>query len=300
MFLARTPAMDPALSWYGAILDHAVEQECVFLHGDDDLVLPGGFYARLKALESSSASILISKHLGRLVYAGTDAFHAQPLRTIVPGEVTGLQLGDALLANAPFIGNNAYRFTPAFRRTLETTLALTEQQTWLPARERTIMLPLYLPLVALHLGEAVAGLDQCCEMRGMSREDVIAWPFRPAHWNNGYLYGTVLDFLNLPALAGNPGLDGERDHHRRLCAQCFHTTVGDTRIPQPLRDAWRRQIAPRLDGLQPLIFKSALAAIHQRCGLKSLILWLKFAVRRPRRVRFQLLDVLFANATKRP
>jgi hypothetical protein len=113
-------------------------------------------------------------------------------------------LGDPLLANAPFIGNNRYRFTQAFRRTLETTLALTAEQTWLPARERTIMVPLYLPLVALHLGEAVAGLDQFCEMRGTSREDVIAWPFRPAHWHNGYLYGTVLDFLNLPHWAGIP------------------------------------------------------------------------------------------------
>jgi hypothetical protein len=292
-FIGRPVSMDPVDSWYGAITDHAREGEVVFLHGDDDLVMPGGFSTRADALARSEAPILISRHLGKLIYRGSDRCHLPDWSGVGPAPVARpMKAGDELLGNAPFIGNHAYRFNDAFRRTLDATFAECERQDWLPRRERTLMLPYYLPFMAIAGGHEVLGLDHPCEIRGNDLDEIVRSPFRNANWSNGFLYGITLDLLHHGTLAGLEGMAAERELYGRLTAECYLAVIADRRLDPAVKAIWREKVKPLVAGRTTSIARGALPVAGELSGLTRLRLRLSFSLRPTHDLRSELLDVM--------
>lgn len=294
-FIGRVPAMIPALSWFGAIYDIAEDGEIAMIHGDDDICLPGSLAARASAIENSDSSFLVSRHQGRLVFSESDRFHSPPFPKPQKCKPAKLNHESSDLANAAFIGNNTYRFDSNFREVLDTTIRFTESQDWLSEHERTLMLPCYLPLVAIHLDKSVACLPMACELRGSSQDDLTKHPFQHPSWNSGFFYGVVLDFLHRSPLGTDSRFDGEREHHRRLTAHWFLAVLADSRIPAPRRTMWDKLNRPRIAGLPTDGASQRIKLFLETSGLKRLALSARFAMKRPRDVRSELMGKLFPS-----
>lgn len=296
-FIGRQVAMDPVDSWYGAITEHAREDEVVFLHGDDDVVMPGGLKARIEAMESSGAPILVSRHLGPLIFRGEEECYPPALpRPDLPVPPLELKLGHPFLGYSPFIGNLAYRFGPEFRSILEMCSEECDRQTWLPRKERTLMLPYYLPLVALREGKKVAGLDHPCVIRGNGYEEIVGNPFQGANWNNGFLYGITLDFLSTGACAACDELEGDRALYRQLTTQCFFSVCADRRIPADLKSVWIQKVKRQVKSQPGRLLRGLLPVLGEWSRLTRLRLRVSFGLRSTTPVKSGLLDRLFGTS----
>lgn len=242
--IQRRQTLPPIENWYGAILDHAIEGETVYLHGDDDLFCPEALDVREVALRSAGADMLISAHAGGLIFTGENqALGPLPVLHGKENEVVKLDLASDLIGNAPFIGNHTYRNTAAFREAFDETRRACALQDWLPGDQRELMLPFYLPITILRAGGLVAGLDRVFEWRGHDKRELIDSPFRCAHWNNGFLYGATLDFLNSPFLRDHTELDAQRELYRRQASELYTGVLADSRIPEAVREKWQSKMA---------------------------------------------------------
>ncbi len=297
IFIGRNPTMTPAMSWFEALKAHANEGETTLIHGDDDICLPGSLEARARALLGSGCSFLISRHQGRLVFCSGDRFHSPPIPPPIPSGLSGSGEGDPDFGNAAFIGNNTYRFDSDFRETLETAISYTERQDWLSEHERTLMLPYYLPLVAIHLGKKVVGLPTVCELRGSSKDDLVNHPYQHPSWNSGFFYGVVLDFLCSSPLGTDGRFEGERDHHKNLTAHWFLAVLSDKRIPENLRRNWAEINRPRVQDFRPDRLSHRIRLVRESSGLNRLILKTKFAIRQPKPIRTDLIGRLFPETS---
>ena len=247
--LARPETLPPIENWYGAILDNANEGETVFLHGDDDMLCPGALARRDEVIRAIGADMLVTSHAGPLFFiGGNKALGPVPDLRDRPVAPVSIGFSSEILGNAPFIGNHTYRNTGLFRAALAETRHTCSRQDWLPADQRELMLPFYLPINLLRAGGKVGGLDQVFEWRGHDRRELIESPFRCAHWNNGFLYGATLDYLGLPMFRDITALDGQRALYRKLTSVLHAGVLADDRIPPEVRRSWRArmdQILPR-------------------------------------------------------
>ena len=240
----RERSLPPIENWYGAILDHARDGETVFLHGDDDLFCPGALDVRDAALRSLDADMLISSHAGSLIFAGEEkALGPLPKLDDRGRNAVKLDLASNLIGNAPFIGNHAYRNTVKFREALDATRRTCALQEWLPEEQRELMLPFYFPIAILRMGGTVGGIDRVFEWRGHDKRELVDSPFRCAHWNNGFLYGATLDYLNLPFLKLREELDQQRELYRRQASELYLGVLADSRIPESVKQRWKSQMA---------------------------------------------------------
>jgi len=294
IFLGREQSIDPVDSWYGAIMEYARQGEVVFLHGDDDLLMPGGLASRQAALDAVDAPVLVSRHRGPLVFRGDEECFPPDLSPPGPAPpATALGFGDGMLGYAPFIGNLAYRFNGEFRRLFEICSQDCDAQTWLPRKERTLMLPYYLPMVALREGMQVAGLDHPCVIRGNGYEELVGHPYQCASWNNGFLYGATLDFLSTGACGACPGLDGDRALYRELTARTYFSVLADKRIPATMKREWITRTKPRVKALCKDRYRGMLPVLGEWTGLTKVRLRVSFGLRSAVPVREGVLDRMF-------
>ena len=290
----RERTLPPVENWYGAILDHAREGETVFLHGDDDLMCPGALDIRDAAIRSMGADMLVSAHAGGLIFDGKNkALGPMPELRRETNEVVNLDLASDLIGNAPFIGNHTYRNSEAFRRAFHETKRMCALQDWLPEEQRELMLPFYLPITILRSGGHLAGLDRVFEWRGHDKRELIDSPFRCAHWNNGFLYGATLDYLNSPFLRGHAELDGQREIYRRQASELYAGVLMDFRIPEQVRERWRTRMTAILRRTAGEKARSTMGFLLEVSGLARLKTRVALALRPVLDLEKDYLDRLF-------
>lgn len=217
----RDPPMDPALSWYGALQDETAEGDAAFLHGDDDLLLPGSLLARHGALRDAGAALLLSRAHAGLYFDGgaVDQVYLRPVPGPVRRPLTWRRSGPAGLAGsgAAFIGNHAYRIGPEFRAAVAQALAWA---TALPATisQRLGMLPWLVGLAVADSG-GLASTEAACALRGQGTQDLVGARFGHSSWRPGVLYLTCLRVLCTDPLASRADLEPLREEYLRLCAR---------------------------------------------------------------------------------
>lgn len=195
----RDPPMDPALNWYGGMREHAHPGGAVFLHGDDDLIVRDGLRARVAALASSGADVLVSRPVERhLAFEGADAARAWvdgagPLEAAADVAPSPVAMGELHRYGFAFIGNVAYRNTPGLWAAYDAVVARLRR---LPVggAQQLAMLPYFLTVEACRRG-AAAALDARCELRGHNIDEIVGVRFGHSNWQPGVLYAITVSLL---------------------------------------------------------------------------------------------------------
>lgn len=263
----REQSLPPVENWYQAIQEQAHDGDVVFLHGDDDVMLPNSIGLRADALAGNEGVLLLSRFVSGLLYDG-DQFCLPVTVTPPPTGVRPVVLdyGDELMTGAPFIGNHCYRYGNAFRESLRLALQWCDGQDWLVPAARRLMLPYYLPLAARHLGQTVLGLDVACEARGHELAELQDEPYGVRGWNNPLLYGGTLEILSRPPLASVPALAAERRVYRRSAAQGIPQVLLDRGLSLTQRRRWLQRVVPLVGTDVFLAFKGLALWVNEVSG----------------------------------
>lgn len=278
--LKRPQTLPPVENWYSAIRTQARPNETVFLHGDDDIMMPWGLEKRCQALARSGASILLSHAAGDVIYDRRGRCHPSGVSFAVSGRFKMLDWSSVELGNAPFLGNSCYRLDERFLAALKLAFEWCEKMDWLDVDTRTAMLPYYLPMAALEQGTPVAALDAGCVMRGCSMEELISAPYACRGWNEGLLCAVALLQLSSPPLEAHPELARERAVYARSALAKYAGMLCDGRVDARSRDETLRRLGPRLRGHRTLRWLGGLAVAKEHLGLRRLTVRLRVARRR--------------------
>ncbi|MBN8711268.1 MAG: hypothetical protein J0I10_17940 [Verrucomicrobia bacterium] len=266
-FVYRELTLPPAENWYGAITDNAHEEEIVFLHGDDDIMLPWGLEVRVRAMESHASEILTSPFVSGLLYDGE---YCYPPAIAEKDDVRRVpELAD-VLGCAPFIGSSCFRYTEGFRMALKNAMQICEGQTWIAVDDRKLFLPFYIPLVAATLGVPVSGIDTSCVVRGTSLDEVIHAPFACRGWNNAYLYGAVHDLLSQQPLAAFPIAAHFSRQYLQGAMKGFFTVLADGRLTWPKRREWLQRFAGFIPRYPREVLGSCRLVVSESLRLRSI------------------------------
>lgn len=240
--IERKKTVDPVDNWYSAILEYSQQGDVVFLHGDDDIYFPHGIELRAKAIIASSSVISISRTAGQFSFLDDVYCCADNLPKEFPLNSRPLALNSEGIKCATFIGNHAYLFGNEFKESLQLAYQWCEEQTWLTRNERTLMLPYYLPIAALHLKFPCLEILTPCEIRGMEYDESANSPYGSRSWNPYFLYGATLDILNNKDLLKHSELDADRNWHSKHAALGLFTYFFDNRISKNSRSIWMKQV----------------------------------------------------------
>lgn len=168
------PAID---SWFSAINEHAIENEVVFLLGDDDLMLPWGLTDRYSEIIDQKADFLLSDYAERIYFfdEGKKYWMPAPLPMEIEQEKSSCQWNFWPSCNleASFMSNHCYRNTIGFRRGLKLAFEWCDSQSWLKREVRTAMLPFYLPYAITIAEGKVVSLNSKCVIRGAVADEAI-------------------------------------------------------------------------------------------------------------------------------
>lgn len=157
-------------SWFAAIFESAAENEVVFLHGDDDLMLPWGLKNRFQAISSTNADMLISDFYQRVYFSDDGKQYAlisdEPICRITDSRLTEWQFCANHHPRASFISNHCFRNTSLLKSAFETAILWSKTQDWVPYAFATGSLPLYMSFAVHHCGGKVVDLSTKCVLRG--------------------------------------------------------------------------------------------------------------------------------------
>jgi hypothetical protein len=265
----RRPTMDPVLSWYGAVAEASHAGDAVFLHGDDDLMLPGSIRTRTRMLVDSGAACLLSASAAGLVFDGAEAN-----RALVPyinggggaATVRPLRASDLGSFGGAFIGNHSYRagdvFAACYREALGWLKTLP-----LEGAQQLAMLPYLLP-IAFADRRALVGTHFLGCIRGQSAHEIIGRPGGQTNWMPGLLYAACLQLLRTGPLRGREDLEALREDLDRLRHVWY--------VPTALSREARRQLSALAPG--PIdfrrrwgtIMRGALLALRAKTGTQGL------------------------------
>ncbi len=236
--LHREPQLDPVLSWYGAIRQYAAEGDLAFLHGDDDLMLPGSVAARASALLGSPAVTLVSRARSGLLFDSGQPARAwmasgMTLGPVPASETREVRPGEVGRHECTFIGNHAYRAGEALWTAYRSALAKLERLPITGPNQRA-MLPLLLALELAEAGALVA-TDQVGVVRGQSRDEVLGARWGLANWSVGVMVATVLITLDGAPWRGRSDLEALRQEYGSLLARWYLVGLLDARARTQLR-----------------------------------------------------------------
>jgi glycosyltransferase involved in cell wall biosynthesis len=213
----RNPPLYPVYNWYEGIRQFTEPGDVVFLHGDDDLMLPGNLETRLRMMQSTQCHFLLTGSAGGMFYHEYDG----QLRGLIPTEPLEVDAHSARpmtveeLAYSAFISNHGYRNTPEFWDAYDVTL---KRMNSIPVEtvDKLAMLPLFLPIPLIDRGLASAQMAITC-MRGMSTADLLEAGFGRQAWTRpGFYYVSCLYVLSRTDLKDRPELDPLRKRYRHL------------------------------------------------------------------------------------
>ncbi|MGV8059918.1 MAG: hypothetical protein AB2L12_18145 [Smithellaceae bacterium] len=249
--LYREKTLSPVNNWYSAILEFALPDEVVLLHGDDDIFCSWSLEKRYKAITDNNADILLSRTISRIIFFQGSDSALLDTRTI-PKEkekikTKFLSWRDLNEWGAVFIGNNCYRNTKKWRQSLNECFEWCHRQHWLDETTRTLMLPYYLPLAVLAEGGSIAGMDEACVIRGGSYDEITSPGYGSPGWNSGFLALCAYGILNSSPLKDNKELEYDRLKQKIMFSKLYLTTYFDKRIARDKRRDTFNQIKIPID-----------------------------------------------------
>lgn len=177
----RNPTVIPIEGWFDAITEFALEDETVFVIGDDDLMAPWGIVNRYNEINNNKADFLLSDFIQRL-YFFDDGNLCWPDFSKI--EELNIKLTSFKWEHSPikhqntsFISNHCFRNTIKFRNGLKTAFQWCDLQEWSPRIFSTGLLPSYLPY-AIQLNEGkVLEIQEYSVIRGSIYEEAIKGDF---------------------------------------------------------------------------------------------------------------------------
>lgn len=279
--IRREKTLDPITNWYSAIAEHSHEGEIVFLHGDDDVMLPWGLIDRWDAMQHIDSSILLTPFISDLVFDGEYCY--PPQRLAHEGKnIEKLSFSSSLIGTAPFIGSHCYRFDDGYRNAFQVARQWCGEQKWMEEKNATLFIPLYLPLAALINKTGVAGLDAKCVVRGTELAEIIDAPYACRSWNNAYLYGGVFDILTKYPLGSESSLEGMRDTYIRGAARGWFPLLFDGRLTAEQKWGWAKMVGAKCFSYPLEIICSLRLLLSEKLRLRKLRM--NLVLRRRRRI----------------
>lgn len=194
----RRPAIDPVVSWFGALRERGRDGDIALIHGDDDILLPESVGVRARALRSAGADILICRGAGNIVFWDDAASRASldvgvPLvsATAAPPRRPGAR--ELAQYECGFIGNATYTLGEGFWAIYQRALAALERQPLTQPSQRAMM-PLVLAILCNDAG-TLAVADIYSTLRGQLIEEIRRSRWGVANWQFGVLFAGVLSLL---------------------------------------------------------------------------------------------------------
>lgn len=211
-YVHRKQTMDPVLSWYQGMRDHSSAGDIVFLHGDDDLMLPHSLMERVRLMELENTDLLLtqSQHGGFFSEDAARLLVSDKLSWVREEKVTAVErrISHFTHLGPAFIGNHCYRNTESFWLGWEACLRRFEQVPISGFQQRA-MLPYLLPIDVARFGKVV-GVEKSCVLRCVGLKEVLQARFGQANWKPGLLYAIALEILNQGDLAERADLNSWR------------------------------------------------------------------------------------------
>ncbi|MBT9169365.1 MAG: hypothetical protein DDT19_02724 [Syntrophomonadaceae bacterium] len=270
----RKRTLDPVANWYSAIEEMAEPDETVFLHGDDDLLMPWGVEERARAAIETEADMLLSRSMHGLVFLPDQQHCLMRKASWVferSGEVGTISWGEIDAWGPAFIGNHCYRNTKNFRDALALAFSWCHEQDWLDWNTRTLMLPYYLPFAIRKVGGRLYGVRTTCVLRGSGLEERLHARFGVPGWNPGFLTWCAYGVLSNADLGPITELSSARASLVRMAADWFLTFYLDTRVPSAIRRETLRRLGTPLNAWSLISILSGLRRIVGECfGLRGL------------------------------
>lgn len=239
--LFREKSLPPIENWYSAVKDYAMDNEVVFLHGDDDLFGIYDLSLRLKAMSETDATFFISEFHSGLTYIDSTRVHLSEKISISRPDDFNYLMAEKLISTA-FLGAQVFRYDKFFRESIELILEwLDGNQSWVSFNVRTLMLPYYLPICAKDNGAKVAYSSNKFTVRGTSLQERSSSPFGVPGWNSGFLSLLTLDFLRRFPFNNTYGIRNEEILTERFVNEWYFTFFIDDRLQKnELNNALKR------------------------------------------------------------
>lgn len=236
MFLDRRVTLPPIENWYSAISDLALNNEVVFLHGDDDLFLPWSLTSRFNAILEQDADLLLSKSIHGLIFL-PDKKSVYMRSNFIDSsnenrKSTYLKWQEIASWGPAFIGNHCYRNTKKYKNAISLCYQWCDDLNWLEWDTRTLMIPYYLPFAIKFIEGKLACINASCVIRGSSLKEKLNSPFGVPGWNSGFLGLTAYLILNNKDLSANIDLDETRIGLSEFASSWYFTFFLDARIPK--------------------------------------------------------------------
>lgn len=235
--ISRDKTIEPAYSWYNAILENCNDNDIVFLSGDDDLFTQDSITTRVKILnENPNCPILISSFYGGLIfnqdnnniYFNLKKFEQE--KFLKSNKIQNLKIDDVATKNSIFLGNNCYRFGEVFKNSLKKAFDWCDQLHWLDLNTRTLMLPYYIPLaVAINEGE-ILFVNNLFIIRGVDYNESVKSAWGVSGWNCGFLELTSICVLNNNELKKYSEFQEIKKTSLQIISEWYLTFFVDSRI----------------------------------------------------------------------
>lgn len=208
----RDTPLFPVMNWYESIREFSASGDLVFLHGDDDLMLPGTLARRFTAFADSDATIQLCGTAGVAFFREVDDGAKAILRPPLVPNHTAAGDGTAEYPHAgessryaPLISCHAYRNGDAFWRAYDDATAAFRQ--WVGAKNEYLgLLPYALPLFE----GAASGIQRIrldAVYRGMELSSVYAQGRGASGWNVIEITTAFLLLLESPLFSHRRELD---------------------------------------------------------------------------------------------
>lgn len=242
----RERTLSPVDNWYGAVQELSGDGEIVFLHGDDDLLMGWGLKARYEAIQQSDADLLLAKIASGLSFLDDKWLIMEEAIPSYGGNkpvsLTFETFDDFVPAH---MGNQCFRYGERFNRALQLIRKWAEELEWLDYDNRTLMFPYYFPIAYMHLGYRVFGLNEMCQVRGVTLEEKIRAPFGVPGWNTGFVSLVASHVLRNRELITIRGLDRSRKILDTEGANWYLTYPFDSRLQTHVRKELLRRVRVR-------------------------------------------------------
>lgn len=272
ILINRIESLLPINNWYSAINDLAIENEIVFLHGDDDLFIKSSIKNRYDAIINSDADILVSEYYGGLTFI-REKCH---LSSALQNSNSQFPISDSKTNwySSPFISAVVLKKGDIFLASLALTNKWIEDQNWAPYAYTSLMIPFYLPLASKYLGGKIIYSKRQFVLRGTSLSDRINSPYGVPSWNSGFIDIFKYGILNNCALSNIIELAKYRRSTLEFINDWYLTFYLDKRIPSDLRRLTLKNIPFKMNywqilkGIKKILaFKFRLTALSIRLDI---------------------------------
>jgi hypothetical protein len=164
--------------WYPIILKEALENELIFLLGDDDILLPDGIVNRFNLMNEENADFLLSQSFSRvfLLENGEKYYFPTPFKldAKLSYEVKDWVPTPSSIGNVAAVFNHAFRKNKLVEEAIILAISFCERQNFINPIYSYGLLPCYIPHAIKLLNGKVLESSEIAVLRGAIVEETIS------------------------------------------------------------------------------------------------------------------------------